>query len=240
MIILACDTSGNIGSCALLDNDRPLAVLSEKGGAHSATFLPMVLRLLTDAGAGFADIGLYACATGPGSFTGIRIGVATVQGMAFAAGRPAIGVTSLEALAWPLSGRAGELVCPVIDARNDRVYAQVFLDGVPVMAPAALAVDALLEALDALPGRQSVVFCGDAADAVAVRASMRPGAHPVGPPAHRERAAVWIGQAALPRFLASPDRFEPQSLLPFYLGRSQAERARGIDAAAWQPPPFER
>ncbi len=239
MIILACDTSGKTGSCALLDDNRPLAVLSEKGGAHSAAFLPMVMRLLADAGAGFADIGLYACATGPGSFTGIRIGVATVQGMAFASGRPAVGITSLEALAWPLSGRTGELVCPVIDARNDRVYAQIFLDGVSVSAPAALAVDAFLEMLDALPGTRRAVFCGDAAEAVTARAVLRLGSPRIGPPAHRERSAVWIGQAALPRYLSSPARCKPQALLPFYLGRSQAERTRGIDAAAWQPPSFE-
>ena len=240
MIILACDTSGKIGSCALLDDDRPLAVLSEEGGAHSATFLPMVLRLLSDAGAGFPDIGLYACATGPGSFTGIRIGVATVQGMAFASGRPAVGVTSLASLAWPLSGLAGDLVCPVIDARNDRVYAQAFLDGTSALDPAALSVDALLEALENLPGKRRVVFCGDAADAVAARAVQLLGSHRVGPPAHRERSAVWIGQAARARYLTCPDDYAPQTLLPFYLGRSQAERTRGIDAAAWQPPPLER
>lgn len=240
MIILACDTSGKIGSCALLDDDCPLAVLSEEGGAHSATFLPMILRLLADAGAGFSDIGLFACATGPGSFTGIRIGVATVQGMAYASGRPAVGVTSLESLAWPLSDRTGELVCPVIDARNDRVYAQVFLDGTPVLAPAALSADALVESLATLPGERPVVFCGDAADWMGERAALRMGADRIGPPAHRERSAVWIGQAALVRYRTDPDGFAPQTLLPFYLGRSQAERMRGIDASAWQPPSLDR
>ena len=66
------------------------------------------------------------------------------------------------------------------------------------------------------------------------------GADRIGPPAHRERSAVWIGQAALVRYRTAPDGFAPQTLLPFYLGRSQAERMRGIDASAWQPPSLDR
>ena len=128
MITLACDTSTTSCTVALLDGHSLLDWRKAPGnGMYSVTFMPMVVRILQECGVIFQDIGLYACAVGPGSFTGLRIGVASVQAMAYASGRPAVGVPTLEALAWPLLNREDAVVCPVMDARNRRVYCQAFI-----------------------------------------------------------------------------------------------------------------
>ncbi|MBP7402088.1 MAG: tRNA (adenosine(37)-N6)-threonylcarbamoyltransferase complex dimerization subunit type 1 TsaB [Clostridia bacterium] len=241
MITLACDTSGKTCSAALLDGERILAERVEPGtAAYSTTFLPMVIDLLSDCGMGFAEVGRYACTLGPGSFTGIRIGIATVQGMAYASDRPAIGVPTLEALAWPLLGRADTVVCPVLDARNGRVYAQAWLGGprfIEAFPPAAMQMDAFLAALSDLAGTRRFVFCGDAAETAAAAAAGLLGPGVVEPPAHTVLRAGWVGQAALAALAADPERDRsPANLQPVYLGRSQAERSRGIDASGWSAP----
>lgn len=101
---------------------------------HSQRLLPMVDRVLAEAGLRPADLGAVACTTGPGSFTGLRIGLATAKGLAFALNIPAFGVPTLDALANNLGilepgapAIAADLVCPVLDARKGQVYAAVYL-----------------------------------------------------------------------------------------------------------------
>ncbi len=237
MILLACDTSSRVATCALLDDERLLAERSEAGGSHSAAFLPMVERLLAEAGYSYAAVELYTCARGPGSFTGLRVGIATIQALAFATGRPAAGVTTLEALAWPHAARGEVLVCPVIDARNQRVYAQAFCSGQPVLDAVAGDADDFIDALTALPDTRPVLFCGDAAAWVAERARPKLGEARVLPPDERPLSAVAVGQATRALYMRNPDpdRYPPHTLQPVYLGLSQAERTRGIDTAAWKP-----
>ncbi len=109
----------------------------ERGQAER--LLPLLEEMLAEAGAGWGDLDALAVCTGPGNFTGLRIGVAAARGLALALGRPAIGVTRLEALA---EGAAGPALA-AIDARRGAVYVQAFADGAPLGPPELVAADAL-------------------------------------------------------------------------------------------------
>lgn len=126
MIILALETSAKAASCAV---DRDGMLLAEfftnTGFTHSETIMPMVSSLLECAKISIDDIDLFAVANGPGSFTGVRIGIAAAKGMAMAQDKPCAGVSSLEALAYNLSAFSGTVV-PVMDARRAQVYAAIF------------------------------------------------------------------------------------------------------------------
>ena len=93
------------------------------------TLLPMIESMLNAFGMKPHDVDLFACSAGPGSFTGVRIGVATVKGLAFGSGRPAVGVSTLEALARNLDfgDDASKIICPVMDARRGQLYTARFV-----------------------------------------------------------------------------------------------------------------
>jgi tRNA threonylcarbamoyladenosine biosynthesis protein TsaB len=131
MRILALDTSTDVASVAISENNVIIGEFScNKGKTHSQKLMPMVKSLLDKVGLCAADMDAFSAAVGPGSFTGLRIGVTTVKAMAFAAGKPVISIPTLDALAYNLPVPAS-MVCPVIDARNNQVYTAVyrFIDG---------------------------------------------------------------------------------------------------------------
>ena len=126
MIILAIDSTAVSGSVALCRDEELLCEFTLNiGNTHSETLLPMVESALKMCGMTVEDIDLFACDEGPGSFTGVRIGVATVKGLAFNKNKPCIGVSTLEALARNLSGFEG-IACPVMNARRGQVYNALF------------------------------------------------------------------------------------------------------------------
>ena len=126
MKILAMDSSATVASVALCEDGALLAeyTLNNKN-THSETLLPMVEALLRAYGITAQEIDLFAATNGPGSFTGVRIGAATLKGLAFGSGKPCLGVSTLEAIAENLSVRAG-LICPVMNARRSQVYTALF------------------------------------------------------------------------------------------------------------------
>lgn len=126
MILLALESSSAVASAALLRDGELLAELNVNNGhTHSETLLPMVEQLLRMCRLTVDDVDAFACAEGPGSFTGIRIGMATLKGLAFGKGKPCIAVPTLEALAENLVGTDGD-VFPVVDARRDQVFTAHF------------------------------------------------------------------------------------------------------------------
>ncbi|HVY92259.1 MAG TPA: tRNA (adenosine(37)-N6)-threonylcarbamoyltransferase complex dimerization subunit type 1 TsaB [Bryobacteraceae bacterium] len=137
MLTLAVDTAGEIGSIALAEDDRLLGqVRLESPGGFGQTLFGELETLLARCGVRLADIGLYAAGCGPGSFTGVRIGLAAVKGLAEVTGKPALGISNLAALA---AGGSAELRAAVIDARRGEVYAAVFdRAGREVIPPAVL------------------------------------------------------------------------------------------------------
>jgi tRNA threonylcarbamoyladenosine biosynthesis protein TsaB len=151
MLILACELSGPAVSVALWQNGHLIAeTLRNVGLIHSVTFMPMVAELLQKNGFTPADVTHYAVTTGPGSYTGIRIGISAVKAMAYAAKKPVLGFSTLEVLAWPYRNCARTLVCPMIDARNSRAYAAAWLQSNELLREANQPVAAFCESVEKL------------------------------------------------------------------------------------------
>ena len=126
MKILALETSAKSVSCAVTENGAPLASAYQCTGlTHSRTLMPMVEDMLKNAELTLDDMDLIAIANGPGSFTGLRIGIAAVKGLAWAADKPCCGVSTLQAMACSVSHMEG-LIIGAMDARRDQIYNALF------------------------------------------------------------------------------------------------------------------
>jgi tRNA threonylcarbamoyladenosine biosynthesis protein TsaB len=130
--ILAIDTALEACSAAVLDTGRADG-LTRKSlpmvRGHAEALMPLIAAVMSDAGVEFAELDRIAVTVGPGSFTGLRVGVAAARAIALASGKPAVGVTTLAALAAPYFDDGGGALMSVIDARHDRVYMQLFGPG---------------------------------------------------------------------------------------------------------------
>ncbi|HEX3364127.1 tRNA (adenosine(37)-N6)-threonylcarbamoyltransferase complex dimerization subunit type 1 TsaB [Phenylobacterium sp.] len=134
-MILGLDTCLSSCSVAVLDGERVLASGREiMARGHQERLAPMARDVMADAGLAFDRLDRIAVTVGPGSFTGLRVGIAFAKGLAFALGKPAVGIGALEALA----AQAPGLVFPAIDARRGQLYLQAFDDGAALMAPDAV------------------------------------------------------------------------------------------------------
>ena len=134
MNILAIDTSGPVCGVAILSDGAirfSQTVLNRR--THSVNLMPMVDAAFSYTGLTLADMDRLACVVGPGSFTGVRLGVSTVKGLAHGAGKPCVAVNALEALAAGV-GRFDGLICPLQDARAGQVYAALFRNGAQLAA----------------------------------------------------------------------------------------------------------
>ena len=225
MTILAIDTSSRAASCALL-RDGVLAgeFFIDVQLTHSQTILPMVQSLLANTGIPMAQVDLLAVSGGPGSFTGLRIGIAAVKGMAMAVEKPCVLVSTLESLAWNLAAFTGVIV-PVMDARRAQVYTAAFTwEGgrLTRQSPdAALSVDALRQTL--APSPAPVMLVGDGAQLC--KEHMADLAHITVAPAallHQRAASVALVAAGT----APSGRCSAAALAPAYLRLPQAERER--------------
>lgn len=135
MRVLGLDTSTPIASVAISEDGRivaeefyPPQETAERSVAksnHAEIILPLIDSVLQRAGIGLSDVTGIAVGIGPGSFTGVRIGLSTVKGLAYGTGMPAVGISTLQAIAARVSGFEG-IVCPILDARKSEVYASVF------------------------------------------------------------------------------------------------------------------
>lgn len=226
MKILALETSAKAASCALTADGIPLATAWQATGlTHSRTLLPMVQDMLRNSDLTLADVDAVAVAAGPGSFTGLRIGLASVKGLAWAADKPCIGVSTLEAMAWPLAHRDGIIVC-AMDARRQQIYNAVFSaeNGVltRIREDRAIALADAAEDLRSLSGTITVV--GDGA-ALAHDFFTAAGIPCALAPAHlRQQSAVGVAMAA--EAAGEAALISAQELAPNYLRLSQAERER--------------
>ena len=134
MRLLVCDTSNSNCSAGIFEDGKEICYeLSFETLTHSETFMPLVHRVMEKAGLKHEDLDGYAVTVGPGSFTGIRIGLAAVKGMALAAGKKCIAVSSTEALARScdnvtMTPKNETIIVPAFDARNNRVFAQAAMD----------------------------------------------------------------------------------------------------------------
>lgn len=127
MRLLAIDTTTPFGSAAVLEKARLLGEVNIASPAtHSERLLPAVDFLLRALGWKITDVEAFALAVGPGSFTGIRVGMSTVKSFAYASGKPVAPVSTLEALGWKLRQPQNRLLCPVLDAKKKEIYAALF------------------------------------------------------------------------------------------------------------------
>lgn len=159
MKILAVDTSGPVCGVAVSDGEKILAEATVMNSrTHSANLMPMVDRTLREAGLLLGEIDRLACVVGPGSFTGVRIGVATVKGLSMGSGIPCVAVDALEALALS-AGDFSEVICPIQDARCGQVYSAAFLHGERMLPDEAIALEKFTDKI--LPLGDAFLFTGD-------------------------------------------------------------------------------
>jgi tRNA threonylcarbamoyladenosine biosynthesis protein TsaB len=228
MNILALDTSGATASVAVVEDGYLIGEISLRHGkTHSQKVIPMIEALLDMLDVKKQDIHLLAVANGPGSFTGVRIGVVTIKAMAYALNVPIVEVSSLMSLAYTINEQSA-VVCPIMDARNRQVYAGIYkisANSIETLYPdAGVTVETLAENLKKLDS--DVHFVGDAV------------------PVHRD----FFANQGFRAYFAPDELFTPRAAAtarlawlvynkgpvsdafkaaPNYLRKSQAERLKG-------------
>jgi len=239
MLILACDTSNSACSACLFEDGRVLAQsLLSMGRTHSLTFMPLLHDLMKQAGREYRDLDAFACTVGPGSFTGIRIGVSAVKTMALVAQKPAVPVSSLQALAFPFFDQKGTLVVAMTDARNRRVFSAAYFEGREVISENARTIDELISLCgtwdDVSPVPASnILLCGDIAATYVQEEYFRQKNARISPLFGREVQPASVAALACEIILAGSSGqdaadisalYPPQALMPVYRAKTSAER----------------
>lgn len=231
MKILSLDTSATVASVAIAEDSTPLAqyTLNAKN-THSETLLPMIEASLKSLSLNPCDIDLFALSAGPGSFTGVRIGAATVKGLAFASSKPCVEVSTLEALAQNLVIVKG-LICPVMNARRSQVYTALFRsDGntlTRLMPDSALSIEELDELLSQYG--EAVFLVGDGYDIC--KQGFNKTELSYVPEPMRLQSALSVAAIALKKY-ENGESCTDSALSVNYLRPSQAERERAEREAA--------
>ena len=226
MTILGIDTSGPAaGVCVWRDGKPRVSVTADVGLTHSETLMPMVDHALAAAGLSMEDVELVACVAGPGSFTGVRIGVCAAKGFALARNIPCAQIDALEALAAGAYGFDGE-ICPILDARRDQVYCARFRferGALPARASEDMALS-LNDFLNQLPPDGRFLFTGDgvAAHGAAIERALGGRALIAKPHLSGIKADAACYLAEVNTALRVPG----DGLEPIYLRKPQAERER--------------
>jgi len=223
MLILAIDTALDACAAAVLDSDAGKLMAQESQAmkrGHAEALMPLIARVIKSAGIAFASLDRIAVTTGPGSFTGLRVGLSAARGIALAADKPVVGVTTLTAYAAPVVTENGERpVISAIDARHNQVYLQVVSgDGSSLIRPRLAPIE---EALGASRfGAPHLI--GNAAGILADRwpADALPPFNVDARPAPEIAWVAWLGAAvspdtapARPFYLRAPDAKLPKDLL---------------------------
>lgn len=234
MITLAVECATETVGLALLEGEEILAEFYLGPGRHHAeVLLPALEQLLSLSGIPVEKIGLLACTTGPGSFTGVRMGVSTVKGLALALGKPIVGVSTLETLAMNALPTSG-LVCPLLDARREQVYAGLYRmdpDGFPEAVEPERLTD-IVQLLRELP-TDGVEFFGEGAvrNRGRILESLPGRCVPSGSRLHRLHASA-VGAIGIHRYSRGNGE-DPLTFSPKYLRLSEAEaRAGAAERAA--------
>jgi tRNA threonylcarbamoyl adenosine modification protein YeaZ len=219
MRLLAIDTALAACSAAVLDTDHGIvaaqSLVMERG--HAEALMPLIARIMDEARTAFRELDRVVVTTGPGSFTGLRVGIAAARGIALAAAKPAVGLSTLSALAAPeMDADATVPVIAAIDARHDHVYLQVFGPGgrtltAPRLASMREAVEAAAVAPACIVGSAAQAVAAAAVDAgIAIAAIEQRGAPDIAWVA-RMGAVVPEGQSPpKPLYLRAPDA-QPQN-----------------------------
>ena len=227
MKILALETSAVAASAAVCDDEALIAQSFQRTGlTHSATVMPMVDAMLKNTGITLAEIDLIAVAAGPGSFTGLRIGVSAAKGLAWPLDKPCAAVSTLEAMAWQLSGMEG-IVCAAMDARRQQVYNALFElhDGKPVRISPDRAISLSELETELANIKKTQIMVGDGAH-LCYNAFQKCGYPVKMAPPHLQYQTAWgVARCALEQAQAG-NLSDAAGIIPNYHRLSQAERER--------------
>ena len=232
MKILALDSSGLVASVALAEDDNLIAEYTiQYKKTHSQTLLPMLEEIRDMVELDLSSVDAIAVAAGPGSFTGLRIGSATAQGLAFAMEKPIVPVSTLEGLAYQMYG-TDAVVCPIMDARRSQVYTGIYefvdrghgYDMHVIKEQCALSFDEIADSLNNI-GRK-VVFVGDGIPVFRRRMTEVMQVPYTLAPAHRNRQSAACIAALGSVYYAQGKFVSGAEHIPEYLRLSQAERER--------------
>jgi tRNA threonylcarbamoyladenosine biosynthesis protein TsaB len=225
MLILAIDTALDACASAVLDTGTGKIIAMESQAmkrGHAEALMPLIARVMKESGLPFAALDRIAVTTGPGSFTGLRVGLSAARGIGLAAGKPVVGLTTLSAYAAPIVSEAGEQpVISAIDARHDHVYFQVVSGNGsslvrPKIAPIAEALEASQHGAPHLVGNAATILAerwpSDAPPPVKVEAL----------PAPDIVWVAWLGAAVTPS--TAPAK-------PFYLRAPDAKPSQDVIAS---------
>jgi tRNA threonylcarbamoyladenosine biosynthesis protein TsaB len=237
MVVLALDTSAAGGSAAVIRVNGDRTIVVERAGdaarAHGERLPVELMTVLREAGAAIEDVDRLAVAVGPGSFTGLRVGIATIQGLALARALPVTPVSTFDALAWQ-ARRGADAIAPWVDAHRGEVFATLLAaDGRTVIVPAtALGPEGTLDAWrGALAPFARVRFLGNGAVRYRDVIRERLGAH-----AEIDAAAPLLAAAIGEIAAAEPDRaVRPHAVVPQYVRRPDVELTRDRRQAAAKP-----
>lgn len=222
MITLAIDSTAKAASAAvIIDGNVAAEYTQNTGHTHSETLLPMVEAVMKSASVKPSSVDLFAIARGPGSFTGVRIGISLIKGLAFGRDVVVCGPSSMDTLAYNLKGFEG-VVCPAMDARRNQLYTAIYKNGVrqtdDMLIPAGQ-LEEMLSGYDC-----PVYFTGDGYDLAHKLIS-----HPKlmqTPVRLRLQSAVSVGLCAIDNYNENKNIYTAETLQPLYLRASQAERER--------------
>jgi len=228
MVVLALDTTTPAGSCALAVDGSVVREEASDVSLPPATRLPLDLMVLLEhSGVALGAVDIFAVATGPGSFTGLRIGISTMQGLAFAAGKTLIGVSGLDALARVADAEAaGRHIATWVDAWRGEVYAALYLKGREIESPVVAKPEAILDRL----ANQPALFIGDGARTYQDKIQQRTGS----PAALAQTPMPLLAGtiATIAGEIASTGAYAPpHAIRPLYVRRTDAELARDSRAA---------
>lgn len=226
MKILAIDSTAVVASSAVCEIEngkvgRYCLFTLKNGMTHSENLLPLIDGALTAGGYTLPDVDIIAVSAGPGSFTGVRIGVATVKGLAYAGDKPVCGVSTLDALYRNLAGVA-DVICPVMDARRNQFYNAIYIGGVKTTADRCASFEEIYAELKAV-GKKVLLYgdgaplfkslCADDGDII------------LPPVTCTDQNAVSVALCGYDAFM-NGKALKQNVLQPIYLRASQAERER--------------
>ena len=221
MKILAMDTSSLTATVAVLDDNKLLGEFTVSNKlTHSQTILPMTDELIKTLDMTIEDVDAFGVCVGPGSFTGLRIGMATVKTFSQIMNKPIVGISSLDAIAYNFCCNSDYVVCPIIDSRRNEVYNALYYEGKKIVSDRPMHIDELLnEVMD-----KKVIFAGDGVLVQKERILSLNNSNWIIAPQHLLLPkASSVAYCALNK-IQKEEYDDPFTLNPVYLRKSQAER----------------
>lgn len=221
MIILAIDTSSPVASAAIMSDGKLVGeYVISNGKTHSQIIIPLISDMLNKSGVAIEDIDVFATSLGPGSFTGLRIGVSTAKSFAQAMNKEIIGISALAGLSANITYPEDVLICPIMDARRGNVYNAVYRNGTTIKEDRLISLDDLLNEIS----EKKTLFLGDGIIKHREKIKSAMGDNVIFPPEHiaMQRAS---SIAYLANIRATNGDFDNlHSMEPIYVRASQAER----------------